>query len=431
LNANWQHRGLEHVELRSGEDNFERSPNHRGDPSLCVDYTSNTERGDRVNLLGRGIALIAAAAGLVLVPAGLAAADTPSGLPGQPSNVFVQTDNPAGNQVIVFAEQPDGLLSQQEVVSTGGVGGVEAGLAQAGGGGGLASQGGLTYDPKHHLLFAVNAGSDTISVLSVERTYVRLDQVLGSGGEFPNSIAVHGNLVYVANAGGAGSVAGFYIFGQYVVPIPGSTRSLGLDDTNPANFHTGPGQVAFSPDGSELLVNTKEATNSIDVFRVGPLGLLSTSPTVTPDDSNGPFAFAWTPSGQLVVAEVASSALHTFALGRNGTLTSLSASVGDGQVAQCWVIAAGGFYYAANAGSNDISEYTVAANGTPSLVAPVVATTSAEAEDPAVSADGKYLYDEAGAAGALDEFQINSDGSLSPIGSIPGLGAGIEGIAVD
>ena len=47
------------------------------------------------------------------------------------------------------------------------------------------------------------------------------------------------------------------------------------------------------------------------------------------------------------------------------------------------------------------------------------------------SANGKYLYDEAGAGGALYEFQINSDGSLSPIGSIAGLGAGIEGIAAD
>ena len=58
--------------------------------------------------------------------------------------------------------------------------------------------------------------------------------------------------------------------------------------------------------------------------------------------------------------------------------------MGDGQVAQCWVIAADGFYYAANAGSNDISEYAVAANGTPSLVSPVAATTGAEADDPAV-----------------------------------------------
>ena len=371
---------------------------------------------------------LAAAGGLAAFAGPASAADLPGTAGAAPPAVFVQTDNPAGNQVIAFAQQPDGQLSQKEVVSTRGLGGIEA--ATPAGFGGLASAGSLTYDPEHHLLFAVNAGSDTISVLSVEGSTVRLDQVLSSRGEFPNSIAVHGNLVYVANAGGAGSVSGFWILGQHVVPIPGSTRSLGLDSTNPPNFHDGPGQVIFSPNGSELLVTTKLSTNAIDVFQVGPSGYLSAAPTVTPDDSNGPFSFATTSSGQLAVAEVATSALHTFAFGPHGTLTSLSASVPDGQVAQCWVIAADGFYYAANTGSANLSEYTVAADGTPSLVVAVAATTTGDGpEDLATSANGKYLYDEVGAAGAVDEFRINSDGSLSPIGSVSGLGAGIEGIA--
>jgi hypothetical protein len=367
---------------------------------------------------------LAAAGGLAAFASPARAADRPGTAGAVPATVFVQTDNPAGNQVIAFAQQPDGQLSQEQVVSTGGLGGIAAGA------GILASQGSLTYDPAHHLLFAVNAGSDTISVLSVAGSGVRLDQVLGSGGEFPDSIAVHGNLVYVANAGGAGSVSGFWIAGQLVVPIPGSTRSLGLDGTNPPNFHHDPGQVTFSPNGSELLVTTKEATNSIDVFQVGLLGYLSTAPAVTPDDSNGPFSFAFTPSGQLAVSEVAPSALHTFAFGPRGTLTSLSASVPDGQQAQCWVIAVDGFYYVANAGSADLSEYAVAADGTPSLVAPVAATTGAGSIDLTASADGKYIYAEAGAGGGtVFEFQINSGGSLSPIGSVPGLGATIEGIA--
>ena len=367
---------------------------------------------------------LAAAGGLAAFAGPASAADLPGTAGAAPPAVFVQTDNPAGNQVIAFAQQPGGQLSQEQVVSTGGLGGAEAGANN------LASQGSLTYDPGHHLLFAVNAGSDTISVLSVEGRHVRLDQVLSSGGEFPNSIAVHGNLVYVANAGGAGSVSGFSILGQHVVPIPGSARSLGLDDTNPSNFHTGPGQVIFSPNGSELLVNTKEATNSIDVFQVGPAGYLSAAPAVTPDNSSGPFAFAFTPSGQLVVAEVAIAALHTFAFGPHGTLTSLAASVPDGQVAQCWVIAADGFYYVANAGSADLSEYTVAADGTPSLVAAVAAQTGTGSIDLTASADGKYIYAEAGAGGGtVFELRINSDGSLSPIGSVPGLGADIEGIA--
>ena len=314
-------------------------------------------------------------------------------------------------------------------MSTGGLGGIAAGSAADH----LASQGSLTYDAEHQLLFAVNAGSGTISVLSVQHRHVRLDQVLSSGGEFPNSIAVHGNLVYVLNSGGTGSVSGFRIFGHHVVPIPDSTRSLGLANTNPPFFLDAPGQVAFSPDGSELLVSTKAASNSIDVFQVGPRGLLSTAPTVNADGTNVPFSFASTPSGQLVVAEPGPSALHTFSFGPTGTLTSLSASVGDGQSALCWVTAADGFYYVANAGSADLSAYSVATDGTPSLLGTtgVAATTDAGSIDLTASANGKYLYAEAGIAGAVDEFHISSDGSLSPLGDVAGLGAGIEGIAAD
>ena len=169
------------------------------------------------------------------------------------------------------------------------------------------------------------------------------------------------------------------------------------------------------------------------MFPVGPGGQLSATPTVTTDASNVPFSFTFTPNNQLVLAEAGPSALHTFSLAPGGTLTSLSASLGDGQAALCWVTPADGFYYVANAGSNTLSAYTVAASGTLSLVGStgVVATTDAGPIDMAASASGHYLYCEAGGAGAVDEFQVNSDGSLSPLGSVAGLGAGIEGIATD
>ena len=49
----------------------------------------------------------------------------------------------------------------------------------------------------------------------------------------------------------------------------------------------------------------------------------------------------------------------------------------------------------------------------------------------AASADGSTLYVEAGAAGTVDELHVNADGSLSDLGSVAGLGTGIEGIAAD
>ena len=47
----------------------------------------------------------------------------------------------------------------------------------------------------------------------------------------------------------------------------------------------------------------------------------------------------------------------------------------------------------------------------------------------AASADGDNLYVQAGANGVVDEYRINRDGSLSPIGSVVVAGAiGGEGI---
>src|SRR5438445_643484 len=83
---------------------------------------------------------------------------------------------------------------------------------------------------------------------------LELRQVISSGGPFPVSIAVHRNLLYVLDAGLAGFVSGFRIDDDHLEPIPGSTRTLGLANTNPPFFLSSPAQVGFTPEGKQLLV---------------------------------------------------------------------------------------------------------------------------------------------------------------------------------
>lgn len=339
--------------------------------------------------------------------------------------VFVQTNDLAGNHVVVYDRSLSGLLTQAGTYATGGTGGAAVGAVSDK----LASQGSLLYDAQDDLLIGVNAGSDSVYVFAVNGDRLSLSQVMPSGGSFPASVTVHGDLLYVLNAGGQGNVNGFRIAGGKLHPLPGSTRSLGLGNSNPPFFLTSPGQVGFTPDGGELIVTTKASTNAIDVFAVEPNGRPSATPVVNAPATPVPFAFTFQPgSGRLVDGEAGASTLTTYAIDGDGTLAD-PRSLADGQVALCWITRVGPYYYVSNTGSNSVSGYRVAADGTPSLVTPsgVVATTETGTIDS--TAAGRFLYVETGVGGTVDEFRVEADGTLTPIGTVGGLPAGIEGIA--
>jgi hypothetical protein len=139
--------------------------------------------------LGSAIAVAAGVATAVTLPlATPASASTAApafGAGGASHAVFVQTDNTSGNQVVAYHRAADGTLSPAGTYATGGLGGVLAGSVVDH----LASQGSLSYDPRHALLYAVNVGSNTVSVFAMKGDRLALRQVLSSGGSFPVSVA--------------------------------------------------------------------------------------------------------------------------------------------------------------------------------------------------------------------------------------------------
>jgi len=374
--------------------------------------------------LGVGATAVALAA-FTAVSGGFTSVASAHPGPRQDHTVFVQTDNTAGNQIVAYDRTPDGTLRMAGTYSTGGIGGVLNGSAVDH----LASQGSLAYDQSRSLLYAVNAGSDTVSVFFVHGDHLSLLQVISSGGAFPVSITTHDGLVYVLNALDGGSVQGYFSFFGRLFPIPGSNRSLGLTiPSDTTQFTHTPAQVAFSPDGSQLIVTTKLNLADIDVFRVGLFGVLSATPVVNSEPGTGPFGVTFDAAGHLVVADTAGNALDTYDLNPDGTLTLLDA-VPTGQAATCWVAPGDGFFYASNAGSADVSGYAETFSGTLTLLTPPTATDPGTVD--AASA-GQYLYVRSGANGIVDEFRINANGSLTRIGSVQVAGAaGGEGIVAN
>jgi 6-phosphogluconolactonase (cycloisomerase 2 family) len=340
-----------------------------------------------------------------------------------PSAVFVQTNDPNGNAVVVYQRAGDGTLSPAGSYATGGAGGKQTGAVVDP----LASQGSVAYDATGHLLLVTNAGSDSVSVFAVDGSSLSLRQVVASGGAFPTSIAINGVLADVLDTGNAGAVQGYRIAGGTLHPIEHSNIGLDLPNTNPPAFLNSPGQIGFTPDGTHLIATTK-SNGTIDVFGVGPDGRL-TSPTANPPAGQVPFAFSFDTAGHLVVVEAGTNSVSTYSIAPDNALSVVSGPVTDGQTAACWIARSGNDFYVANAASATLSTYRIDSNGTITLESGVTPTAGGPI-DVVASSDGHYLYSENGGAGTIDEFRIEPNGELTPIGQIAGLAAHvIEGLA--
>jgi 6-phosphogluconolactonase len=297
----------------------------------------------------------------------------------------------------------------------------------------LISQGSLTLSDDHSLLFAVNAGSGTVSVFAVSGARLELlDQVPTEGSE-PNSVAQRGNLVYALNTAGNSSVVGFFQRNGKLTRIPDSLRFLSGKDIGSAS-------VAFSPDGKFLLV-TERTTNSIDVFSVLPNGTLSAI-TVNQNVGAGTFAVAFDRNGAALVSETGTggntSAISSYSVQPDGTLLPISSSVPTLGAANCWdaVTPDGRFVYVSNSASSSIAGFAVGNTGALTALPGTVLALNPSGStnlDIAVSSDGKFLYSLNAASGAVGMFAIQPAGTLTNLGTVGGLpaSAGLNGIAAN
>lgn len=346
---------------------------------------------------------------------------------GSAGAVFVMTNAANKNEIVAYKRSTDGSLQEGKKFATGGRG--SGGVTDP-----LGSQGSLTLSTDRTLLFAVNAGSGSISVFRVQGASLSLLERVPCGGSEPVAVAQHGNLVYVLNAGGASSVMGFRLGPDGgLKPIADSTAYLSTGNSGAAS-------LSFSPDGQFLLM-TEKLTNSVDAFHVqinGTLGPIIVNPSAGP----GAFSVLVAPNGAALVAETGptggtnASAISSYTVLPNGTLTAVSTSVPTLGAATCWhaVTPNGKFVYTSNAGTSTISGFAISSSGALTPVSGTVVGTNPHGStnlDIAISSDGKYLYTLDSGTGSVSIFGIDPDGTLTSIGDVGGLSedAGYNGIA--
>ena len=330
---------------------------------------------------------------------------------GPVGHVYVLSNSPAGNAVLDYARAADGSLSGPTGYPTGG----------NGTGGGLGSQGSVILDGDD--LYAVNAGSNSITRFSVHRNGLEWEATVPSGGTMPISLTVHDHLLYVLNGGAPTNITGFDTHDDGLTPIPGSTRSMGPGATGPA-------QISFDRNGHVLVV-TEKATSSIETFFVDDD--VPDNAAVFSATGNTPFGFDWDKRGNLLTSNASGSA-SSYSVSREGRVNVISGAVPTFQGAPCWLVTSrdGRFAYTANAGPGTISGFTIGDDGTLALLTPGGATASMGAGshplDEAVTKDG-YLYNLTDGLHRISGFAINGDGSLTNAGFVSGLPVGAAGIA--
>jgi 6-phosphogluconolactonase len=349
--------------------------------------------------------------------------------------VFTMNNRAGANHVVVFARGEDGDLTRVDSVATGGQGSGPHPVFDTDP---LESQDALILSDDGRFLFAVNAGSDDVTSFRVGSggSLTRVSRV-SSGGDFPVSLGVRGDLLYVVNANGGGSISGFRVGSDgTLTALAGSTRPLS------GAAVPGPGSIRISPSG--VVVVTEKPTNRLVLYPLNASGIPGAR-TVVASPGPTPFGADFDPAGRYILSEgnvgpmrmavpdgSSVSSLTVTGTGR----TVISESVPTTETAACWIQITpdGDYAYTTNTGSNSITGFRIGSNGALTRLTPdgkTGTTPPMSAPLDMAFADG-YLYAVTPGDGGIHAFRVNGDGSLTalPQASVTGtLPVSVTGLA--
>jgi 6-phosphogluconolactonase len=330
--------------------------------------------------------------------------------------LFTQTNDAAGNVVQKFDRARDGSLTPAGTFSTGGLG-----LADLGG-----RQGAVELSDDEETVYAVNAGSDTVTAFRVRDDGLEVVGTVASGGVAPASVDEQDGRVYVLNSGGTPNVTAFNVGRRGALrPIPGGARDLPGAD--------GAAQVSVTPDGSRLVVSER-VSNRLETLALDDRGRPG-EPVITPSSGTTPFGFAISRRGHVIVSEAGTNSVSSYRVGSTGLLGVITPALPANQGGVCWVAVSpdGRFAYTGNAGGS-ISGFGLDRDG--SLTAldadGRTAVPASSPRDLDFARNGRFVYavspGDATTGGLVTGYRVKRDGSLTEITRAPAA-SGITGAA--
>jgi len=332
-------------------------------------------------------------------------------------HVYIESNTAGKNEILIFQQLTNGRLNFESSVDAGG-----KGL-----GGGLGSSGALAIDRQNHFLFAVNAGSNSVSSFRIhEDGGLHLVSTARTDGDLPLSVTVHGHFVYVVNSN-TSDIVGFRVDANgNLASIEGSHQPLSSTTAAPA-------QISFTPDGQALMI-TEKATNKITAFAVDQNGVAHDR-VVNTSSGPTPFGFDFARGLFMVVSNanpgnIGGSSATSYSNLDGLNLHAVNGNVGNGQSSSCWVgtTAFGRFAFVANTASNNISSYFVDPAGRLFLIPWAIAKAGSKPADITVSHDNDFVYNINGGDHTLGEYRRGPIGNLENIGfvqAIPEFASGL------
>jgi len=296
------------------------------------------------------------------------------------------TNDPEINYVVSADIASDGRLTLARAVLAGGRGSHDDAGTPTPGPDSLFSQGCVEASASGKILAAVNPGSNTLAVFTINPDMPSQISMIGhpvpSGGEFPISVAINkdGNEVCVLNGGAVNGVNCYTVDSKSGLTVkPNTLRALNVNQTTPANGPAGSlSQVIFSEDGKYLVASIKgipPTPGFLALWDIMEDGILSQNLTKVYPGQGGllPFSMTPIPGTTAILATDAGVGFDIFDLSNiqeasNSSKTTVIPIAG--QSATCWSSYSPktGNFYLTDIGTSIVTEVNVDQNLKGSIV---------------------------------------------------------------